>query len=43
MASSTDGFTPPLNQIAFSVVDLPFTERWFREGSACCRPAADAR
>ena len=32
MASRTDGFTPPLNQIAFSVVDLRLTERWFREG-----------
>lgn len=25
-------FVPPLNQIAFSVVDLRVTERWFREG-----------
>ncbi len=25
-------FIPPLNQIAFSVVDLRLTERWFREG-----------
>ncbi|MBK9521900.1 MAG: SRPBCC family protein [Rhodocyclaceae bacterium] len=25
-------FHPPLNQIAFSVVDLRRTERWFREG-----------
>ena len=32
MASSTDGFAPPLNQIAFSVVDLRLTDRWFREG-----------
>ena len=32
MASRTDGFAPPLNQIAFSVVDLRLTERWFREG-----------
>jgi catechol 2,3-dioxygenase-like lactoylglutathione lyase family enzyme/uncharacterized protein YndB with AHSA1/START domain len=32
MAARTDGFTPPLNQIAFSVVDLRLTERWFREG-----------
>ena len=32
MASRTDRFAPPLNQIAFSVVDLPLTERWFREG-----------
>ena len=32
MASTTDGFAPPLNQIAFSVVDLRLTERWFREG-----------
>jgi uncharacterized protein YndB with AHSA1/START domain/catechol 2,3-dioxygenase-like lactoylglutathione lyase family enzyme len=32
MASNTDGFAPPLNQIAFSVVDLRLTERWFREG-----------
>ena len=23
---------PPLNQVAFSVVDLAATERWFREG-----------
>ena len=32
MASRTNGFAPPLNQIAFSVVDLRLTERWFREG-----------
>ena len=32
MPSRTDGFAPPLNQIAFSVVDLRLTERWFREG-----------
>jgi uncharacterized protein YndB with AHSA1/START domain/catechol 2,3-dioxygenase-like lactoylglutathione lyase family enzyme len=32
MRSRTDGFAPPLNQIAFSVVDLRLTERWFREG-----------
>jgi uncharacterized protein YndB with AHSA1/START domain/catechol 2,3-dioxygenase-like lactoylglutathione lyase family enzyme len=32
MAPGTDGFTPPLNQIAFSVVDLRLSERWFREG-----------
>ena len=32
MAPRTDGFAPPLNQIAFSVVDLRLTERWFREG-----------
>ena len=32
MASRTDGFAPPLNQIALSVVDLRITERWFREG-----------
>ncbi len=32
MSSTTDGFAPPLNQIAFSVVDLRLTERWFREG-----------
>jgi len=25
-------FVPPLNQIAFSVIDLRKTERWFREG-----------
>ena len=25
-------FTPPLNQIALSVIDLRLTERWFREG-----------
>ncbi|MBI5506963.1 MAG: SRPBCC family protein [Deltaproteobacteria bacterium] len=25
-------FSPPLNQIAFSVIDLRATERWFREG-----------
>ena len=24
--------SPPLNQIAFSVIDLQLTERWFREG-----------
>ena len=27
MAPRTDGFAPPLNQIAFSVVDLRLTER----------------
>ncbi len=32
MASTTNDFAPPLNQIAFSVVDLRLTERWFREG-----------
>ncbi len=32
MPSRTDGFAPLLNQIAFSVVDLRLTERWFREG-----------
>ena len=30
--ATTDSFTPPLNQIALSVVDLRLTERWFREG-----------
>ncbi len=32
MRTTTPGVTPPLNQIAFSVVDLRITERWFREG-----------
>ena len=32
MASTTNDFAPPLNQIAFSVVDLRLTERWFRQG-----------
>jgi catechol 2,3-dioxygenase-like lactoylglutathione lyase family enzyme len=32
MTARTDGFAPPLNQIAFSVADLRLTERWFREG-----------
>ena len=32
MVPRTGGFAPPLNQIAFSVVDLRLTERWFREG-----------
>ncbi len=32
MASTANGFAPPLNQIAFSVVDLRLTERWFRQG-----------
>ena len=32
MPSRNTGFAPPLNQIAFSVVDLRLTERWFREG-----------
>ncbi|MGA8544771.1 MAG: SRPBCC family protein [Mycobacterium sp.] len=32
MSTTTTGFVPPLNQIAFSVVDLRLTERWFREG-----------
>jgi uncharacterized protein YndB with AHSA1/START domain len=27
-----DGFKPPICQLAFSVVDLRDTERWFREG-----------
>ena len=31
MTPRAGGFTPPLNQIAFSVVDLRLTERWFRE------------
>ena len=42
MASKTDGFTPPLNQIAFSVVDLRLTERWFREGFGL-QPAGGSR
>ena len=32
MAPTTNGFAPPLNQIALSVIDLRLTERWFREG-----------
>ena len=32
MAAITGGFAPPLNQIAFSVVDLRLTDWWFREG-----------
>jgi uncharacterized protein YndB with AHSA1/START domain/catechol 2,3-dioxygenase-like lactoylglutathione lyase family enzyme len=32
MSPTTTGCVPPLNQIAFSVVDLRLTERWFREG-----------
>ena len=32
MTSTANDFMPPLNQIAFSVVDLRLTERWFREG-----------
>ncbi|MGA8544776.1 MAG: SRPBCC family protein [Mycobacterium sp.] len=32
MATRTAGFAPPLNQIAFSVVDLRLIDRWFREG-----------
>lgn len=32
MANSSDMTAPPLNQVAFSVVDLRCTERWFREG-----------
>ncbi len=32
MVPRTDGYAPPLNQIAFSVVDLRLTEGWFREG-----------
>ena len=31
MRATTTGVVPPLNQIAFSVVDLTITERWFRE------------
>ena len=31
MTPGAGGFTPPVNQIAFSVVDLRLTERWFRE------------
>jgi len=30
--TSTAAFQPPLDQIAFSVIDLRRTERWFREG-----------
>jgi catechol 2,3-dioxygenase-like lactoylglutathione lyase family enzyme/uncharacterized protein YndB with AHSA1/START domain len=32
MNYDTDDVTPPLCQVAFSVVDLRATERWFREG-----------
>ena len=32
MAAPTNGFAPPLSQIAFSVIDLRLTERWFRAG-----------
>ena len=32
MNHNIDDFTPPLCQVAFSVVDLRATERWFREG-----------
>ena len=32
MSPTSSGFIPPLCQIAFSVVDLRLTERWFREG-----------
>jgi hypothetical protein len=38
----TQLFSPPLNQIAFSVIDLRLTERWFREGFAFL-PAGGAR
>ena len=42
MNSTTVGFVPPLNQIAFSVVDLRLTERWFREGFGL-QPAGGTR
>ncbi|MEB3980953.1 SRPBCC family protein [Mycobacterium sp. 663a-19] len=32
MNRNVNGFVPPLCQVAFSVVDLRVTERWFREG-----------
>jgi catechol 2,3-dioxygenase-like lactoylglutathione lyase family enzyme/uncharacterized protein YndB with AHSA1/START domain len=32
MAHTVDGRTPALCQVAFSVIDLRATERWFREG-----------
>ena len=32
MSPTSSGSIPPLCQIAFSVVDLRLTERWFREG-----------
>ena len=32
MSPTSSGYIPPLCQIAFSVVDLKLTERWFREG-----------
>ena len=32
LASTDRGLQPPLTQVAFSVVDLAATERWFREG-----------
>jgi catechol 2,3-dioxygenase-like lactoylglutathione lyase family enzyme/carbon monoxide dehydrogenase subunit G len=35
-------FSPPLNQIAFSVVDLRRTEQWFREGCGLL-PAGGSR
>ena len=32
MSREPADYVPPLSQIAFSVVDLRLTERWFREG-----------
>ena len=32
MSTQNPSIVPPLNQIAFSVIDLRLTERWFREG-----------
>jgi catechol 2,3-dioxygenase-like lactoylglutathione lyase family enzyme/carbon monoxide dehydrogenase subunit G len=37
-----DAAAPPLNQIAFSVLDLRLTERWFREGCGLA-PAGGSR
>jgi catechol 2,3-dioxygenase-like lactoylglutathione lyase family enzyme/carbon monoxide dehydrogenase subunit G len=32
MTTSAEHYRPPINQIAFSVIDLQITEKWFREG-----------
>jgi hypothetical protein len=32
MSAQNNLIVPPLNQVAFSVIDLRLTERWFREG-----------
>jgi hypothetical protein len=42
MNDNVDDFTPTRCQVAFSVVDLRATERWYREG-LCFLPAGESR